>query len=352
MDVLKSWFDRKILICMGSGGVGKTTLTTAVALSAAKRGKKVLALTVDPSQRLVRQLGINPNNPEVQEVPLDLGTGKLYASVLNSKWIFDEFVLRHSADETLAKKLMNNTLYQQLSTTLSGSQEFTSLELLCREYEKGVYDLIILDTPPTQHALDFLHAPGQLRQLFDESILKWLRSEGLFKNERWYAKAFQFGTKKVLRAMSLLTGEAFIQSLTDFFQSVTGVQNAVISRGSLFDEILSSPFTGFLAVTAYEVSTLEDTQKLKRALEDLNLNLLGLIVNRTFPFPDMSEQDFKNEKLRQEWEQYSSLYHETTQFFKRFEADLSDKIPVMKLPRRFFVGDQLLDIEALGELQI
>src|SRR5690606_6272398 len=116
-----------------------------------------------------------------------------------------------------------------------------------------------------------------------------------------------------------LTGEGFIQSLRDFFQSVTGVQNAVVSRGRLFDEILSSPFTGFLAVTGYETSSLEDTRKLRVALEDLNLGLMGLIVNRTFPFPDVDGESFKNEKLREEWKRYRSLYHETTQFFQQFE---------------------------------
>ncbi len=340
-----------MLICMGSGGVGKTTLTAALALSAARKGQKVLALTVDPSQRLVAQMGIDPSVAGVQKVDKETGSGSLYTCILNSKAVFDEFILRHSTDQQLAQRLMQNSLYQQLSSTLSGSQEFTSLELLYSEYYKGEWDLIVLDTPPTQHALDFLEAPKVLRALFDESVLKWFRSDRSFADERWYSKVFQFGTKKVLQALEILTGQSFIRSLIDFFQSVSGVQGAIVERGKMFDELLRAPSTGFIGITGFDRNQFGEMRELKGHLAQLGVSLSGAVVNRVFPFPKQDkEEPFQNERLRLELDKYRRLYAPTSERLEEFLA--SFKEPVLLLPRRLMHHQRLLDLQELKELDL
>ncbi len=162
----------RVIVCTGSGGVGKTTLSAALGVLAARLGKRVLVLTIDPARRLATTLGIDADIPEAR-VPGQNYSGVLHAGMIDQQRIFADFIRRYAPQQATIDALFNNALYQQLSTTLSGSQEFTSLAKLVEACESGHYDLVILDTPPAAHAVDFLHAPQKLNAVFDSDVHKY-----------------------------------------------------------------------------------------------------------------------------------------------------------------------------------
>lgn len=206
----------KILICVGSGGVGKTTVSSAIALKAAQMGRRVLVLTVDPAKRLKSTMGLE--NLDQSQIEHPSIKGSLTAAVIDNKKIFDDFVDRVAGDSLSKEKILKNKLYIQLSTTLSGSQEFTALEKLYSSFQSGKYDLIVLDTPPAQHAMDFLGAPKKLAYLFSERITKWFRISSKGEKLGFFSSLIQSGTKQVIKALELLTGSEFIRELSDFFR--------------------------------------------------------------------------------------------------------------------------------------
>lgn len=176
----------KIIVCAGSGGVGKTTVSAALGVRAAELGLRVLVLTIDPAKRLATSLGLVPGQADEVKVQNFDCDGALFAAAIDPEKIFGEFIKASAKNPEAAERLLRNRLYKQLATTFSGSQEFTSLERLAVAAESASYDLVILDTPPAQHALEFLEAPAKIYALFQDSITKWFvgggQSSGLFQN--------------------------------------------------------------------------------------------------------------------------------------------------------------------------
>jgi anion-transporting ArsA/GET3 family ATPase len=158
--VIERWLERKqVCICAGSGGVGKTTTSAAIALGMAARGKKVAVLTIDPARRLANSLGLPELGNEERQVDVDGLEGELWAMMLDPKRTFDEIVEWHAPDERSRDAVLSNRIYQELSNAVAGSQEYMAMEKLHELHQEGRYDLLVLDTPPTRNALDFLDAP-------------------------------------------------------------------------------------------------------------------------------------------------------------------------------------------------
>jgi anion-transporting ArsA/GET3 family ATPase len=278
---IKSWAESQIIICIGSGGVGKTTVSAALGVWGAMMGRKTLVLTVDPSLRLAQTLGIQSDGEDHRvELPNDF-TGSLYASVINSKKIFNDFVIKASSRSAQAERLFKNKLYQQLSTTLSGSQEFTSLEKLYSSFESKKYDLIILDTPPTKHAIDFLKAPEKISILFSESITKWFRTD--LKNKGFFQKLMFTGTQKVLQALQAMTGIEFIDELRDFFINIEVWQEKLAHRTEQVKRLLMDSKTTFNLITAYDAAKLAEAEYFAEEIKKRGFHLKSLIINRSFP---------------------------------------------------------------------
>jgi len=269
----------QIKVVLGTGGVGKTSISAALALGFAKRGLKTLVITIDPSKRLKTTLSLGDNG-ENQRIPIS--RTHFYACLLDSKLIFDQFVTRGLETPEKVQKLLTNRLYQQLSTNLNGSQEFTALEKLLYEYESGNWDRIVLDTPPAGHAIDFLRAPEKLNRLLDERIARWFRSPkdggSLLKS------VFHFGTKKLLKALELLTGNEFMSELTDFFDQIQFWQKKLEARLARVQNLLIAPNTEFLLVTSFEYAKLKESLELLRILRQEGLRLQTVVINRAFPF--------------------------------------------------------------------
>ncbi len=329
----------KILICVGSGGVGKTTLAAALGVSAAEQGLNVLVLTIDPSKRLAQTLGIE-GTKDITEVPGAKFKGKLFASVIDHRKIFDDFVRKaasrskESGSSVSAERIFKNKLYQQLSTTLSGSQEFTSLEMLYSCYESGRFDLIILDTPPAKHAMDFLKAPQKLAALFNEGIAQWFRPR---QNAGFFVNLLHTGTKQVLKALENLTGADFIRELSDFFQSIESWQDKLEQRTREVHQMLVHPQTHFCLVTSFDMAKLKEADVFAKEIRKNGYHLTSVLLNRVFPdwiLPEVEEKstDPKKQEIYNLAQILRSYYNHRLELYTEFERKLSNEVQVMKLP--------------------
>ncbi len=345
-----------VLVCVGSGGVGKTTLAAALGVRGAQLGLRVLILTVDPAKRLATALGLDLSSDQVCKVENlkikeSASKGVLYAAVVDSKKTFDAFIITHSTSPEIATRITKNRLYQQLSTTLSGSQEFTSLERLYAAYESKQYDLVILDTPPTKHAVDFLLAPQKLSRLFDDSILKWFlmvtpSMAGADKKSGLLASLINRGTKTVFKSLEILTGAQFIEELVDFFASVRSIQFILRDRTIAVRNLLTSPKTKFMLITSFDAAKLAEADYMQKKLKSLHYGLAGVIINRAFPI--WLHDDVPAGPLGEFYLQYRDFYKQRYALYEKFAASLNKKIRVWRLPEYNHDVHGVADLEELA----
>ena len=272
--------DHRVIVCAGSGGVGKTTISAALGVAAAKMGKRVLVLTIDPARRLATALGIANSAEDVQVEGLDCG-GQLWAGTIDPGRIFAAYIERHASDRAMADRLFNNALYKQMSTTLSGSQEFTSLSKLHDAATSGDYDLVILDTPPAAHAVDFLRAPERLNAAFDSAIVSLFmgRTTGL----GFVATAWKQSVKLYLRALTLLTGSAFVATLSDFFSALDAMAPAIRETNLRAQQLLLDPSTAFVLISSFDLAKIQEGEAFHDELSHAGYHLRKVIVNRAWP---------------------------------------------------------------------
>jgi anion-transporting ArsA/GET3 family ATPase len=349
---------QKVIVCAGSGGVGKTTVSAALGVRAAGFGRRVLVLTVDPARRLATTLGLDMSDDRAQVVPLPAewlsGEGKLSAAVIDPKKTFDQFISKNSANPELARKILSNRLYQQLSTTLSGSQEFTALERLLTSLESGEYDLIVLDTPPTKHAMDFLTAPQRISALFQDSITKWFvfpsAGSGLLSG------LLQRGTRTVLKSLEILTGGQFIEELIDFFASVRSIQTVLRDRSESVRAFLTSEKTKFILVTSFDAAKLNEARYLQGELGAMGYSLGAVVINRAFPIwlpeqiADAVPADSETyKKVLGFYQQFREYYAIRYRLYEAFAEDLKRKVSVVRIPEYDQDVHGLTDLRVLAE---
>lgn len=343
--------DARVLICIGSGGVGKTTVAAALGVLAAKEGKKVLVLTIDPAKRLAQTLGIE-GAKDITKVPNQNFKGELYASVIDHKKTFDEFVIRAAKKDNAAENIFKNRLYQQLSTSLSGSQEFTALEKLYSCYDSKQFDLIILDTPPTKHAIDFLNAPQKLTALFSEGVAKWFRDpEG--KKAGLFSHLLQTGTRQVLKVLENLTGSNFIHELSDFFVNIEQWQEQLLKRTVDVHRMLVSPNTHFCLITSFDQAKLKEAEYFAKEIKKGGYHLRTVILNRVFPHWLDLRSEQQVQKVQQElaslYSQMRSYYNQRDMIYQQFEANIKSEAQVFRIPDLVRDVSDLKGLEELGD---
>lgn len=339
--MIKSLAQAKVVICVGSGGVGKTTVASALAFEAATEGKKVLVLTVDPAKRLKTTMGLSESEDLVQVKHPDL-KGELWAAVIDNKKTFDDFVRRAAsvAGSGSVERILKNKLYIQLSTTLSGSQEFTAIEKLYSVYESQKFDLIVLDTPPSQHAMDFLLAPQKLAALFSDHIAKWFRDPQT-KGLSLLTKLVQTGTKQVMKALETLTGSEFIGELGDFFSDIEKWQSRLEERTSAVHRLLVGEQTCFVLVTSFDEAKLNEAEQFSKEIRKGGYRLSALIINRAYPSGVGTGLDLKfsvkgGTDLERAYIETQNYYRERDRIFEKFIArmgkDVGQNGQILRLP--------------------
>lgn len=343
------WSDHRVLICVGTGGVGKTTISACLAIAAAQAGKKVLVLTIDPSKRLATALGLTSTDDQIVQVPGSHFRGELYASVMDPSSSFERFISRSLNNEEMIQKLKSNALYQQLSTSLSGSQEFTSMQRLLEVVESKEFDLVILDTPPTQNAQDFLQAPEKIYALFQKAITKWFRhrsSKGFFNH------LLSRGTQAVFHLFEKVTGSDFVTKLSEFFDSVSTLEDQIRFQGEGVKKLLGDDKTGFVLVTGFDELKLKEASQFLKDLEREKFHLRAVVVNRAFPTWYLSgeEQIGQEGAVSKLWDHYKMVkdyYKLRLEAYSQFEAQLRGDILLIKLPE---LNQEVSGLTALNNL--
>src|SRR3954452_5612457 len=265
---------KRMVICAGSGGVGKTTTAAAVALGLAERGQKVAVVTIDPARRLRNALGLDTLGNEPHRVPLDLD-GELWAMMLDAKRTFDQLIERLAPDERTRDECFANRIYQQLSNAVAGSQEFTAIAKLYELDEGGDFDLLVLDTPPSRNALDFLNAPQRLKGFFGgRAVRMFLRPAGLS------GRVLGRGTGMVFSVLKRVTGVDLLQDLSVFFRTLGGMIDGFTERADRVGALLGDPGTTFLIVTSPRHDPSEEAAHFHRKLREARMPFGGLVVNR------------------------------------------------------------------------
>jgi anion-transporting ArsA/GET3 family ATPase len=273
---------KDICICAGSGGVGKTTTAAAIATGMAERGSKVCVLTIDPAKRLADSLGLKELDNEAKRVDPALierqgieMKGELWAMMLDAKATFDELVARQAPDEESRDRVLANPIYQQISSALAGSQEYMAMEKLFELHTEGRFDLLVLDTPPTRDALDFLDAPRRLTQFIEgRSLRVFMRPTGIA------ARVAGRGATVALGVLKRLVGFDLLADLAEFFNAFSGMVDGFQARAKRVNSLLSDPHTCFLVVCGPQGEPIDEAVYFHRKLVEAKLPFGGVIVNK------------------------------------------------------------------------
>ena len=287
---------RKVIITCGTGGVGKTTLSAAIAMRGAILGKKVVVVTIDPAKRLATSLGLKSlsNDPTDLTPQLNVAyqelrkkgqiepsapreiTGSLFAIVPDTRKTFEDFVHELAPNQASAQKVINNPIFQIFAKEFSGTNEYMALERLLALFELNQYDCIILDTPPTRNTLAFLDAPRTLAQFFEEKLIRWL----VLPSNQLLAT----GMKKALGILESLTGSGFMTNLFEFASALFKVQANFTANLKRIAALLESDAVGFLLVTTPTPETAPELNHFIQVLKTHHFHFEGVAINRSLAY--------------------------------------------------------------------
>ncbi len=274
----------RIIVCCGSGGVGKTTAAAAIGLRAAERGRQVCVLTVDPARRLAQSMGLTSldNTPRLIEGVDRTAGGSLYAMMLDMKRTFDEIVEAH-ADPVRAAQILANPFYQSLSSSFAGTQEYMAMEKLGQLRRSNEWDLIVVDTPPSRSALDFLDAPERLGRFLDGRLIRVLTSPA--KATRPFTKVLNAGFSMMTGALTKLLGAQVLRDAQTFVTALDTMFGGFRERAEATYRLLQAPGTSFLVVAAPEPDALREASYFVERLDEERMPLAGLVLNRVHRSP-------------------------------------------------------------------
>jgi anion-transporting ArsA/GET3 family ATPase len=287
---LQALLDQRLIVCVGCGGVGKTTTAAALALAAAQRGQRAAVITVDPARRLKDALGLETLDTQPHRIPLRGVAGTLDALALDTKRTFDALITRVAPSAEVAQRILANRMYQQLSNELGGSTEYMAMEKLYELIHLERYDLIVVDTAPSAHARDMLRAPLKLIELLASSAVRFLKSpsEMLGGNESGLAR---MTLNAVFKALQRWTGLNVLSDLADFAGNFEGLVGGFTARAGEVDRALRDATTSFVLITTPEPDTVSTTTEFLAELQEERFPIAGVIANRTYDLPPPSTVD-------------------------------------------------------------
>ncbi len=283
--------EQQVILCAGTGGVGKTTIAAAIGVLAAQAGRRVAVITVDPARRLADAIGVElTNHPQV--IP-GTWSGELSAMMLDAKATFDDLITREAGDPGQAERILSNRLYQNLSAVLSGTQEFMANEKLFDLHQSGKYDLIVVDTPPTRNALDFLEAPDNLIKFLDGKVMRLLFP-------RQVRRVVNTGLRIMLNQISAVVGARIVEDASGFLKAFQGMEDGFRQRAKEASALLASNQTSVVMVTTPRIETAEETVWFADQILARGLSIGAVVINRTHP----SFSDRSADELADVWDNY------------------------------------------------
>jgi len=283
--------DAGVVVVVGCGGVGKTTVAAALGVEAARRGRRALVLTIDPARRLADALGVEALGNRPQAIPraqLDqLGVrepGALSAVMLDMKRTFDDLVARFAESDAARERILGNPIYQHVSEALAGSVEYSAMEKVYELWERGEHELIVVDTPPAQHALDFLEAPQRLLEFLDSRLVQMLIHPA-FAAGRVGFRLFQSGARWALHLMERVSGIGFLEDLSEFLLAFEGMSAGFRQRATRVRGLLLGPEASFVLVAGPGGESVRQASELRQRLLGYGVRLAGTVVNRVRTWP-------------------------------------------------------------------
>lgn len=287
MSIRQLLSERSLVVCVGPGGVGKTTIAASMGLEAARLGRNTLVLTIDPAKRLADALGLSGLDDAVQEVDTSALTergvavdGKLYAAMLDTGASFDALMRRVAPTPEARERILNNRVYRAMAGTLARSHAYVAMERLYEVMNSGDYDLVILDTPPTRNALDILDAPGRLVAFLEENVVRWFIGAGEKKGLRGRLRAT--GSAAATKLLGMLAGQEFLDEIIAFFESFYDLREGFRERADAARAMLRRKESAFVVVSSGDAANIEDAWALAEGILGRGVRIEAAVFNRSY----------------------------------------------------------------------
>ena len=347
----------RIVVCCGTGGVGKTTAAAVIAREGARAGRKAVVVTIDPAKRLADALGIAEltNAPKLIEGDWD---GELSALMLDTKTTFDTLVEKYAGDPEQARRILANPFYRNISGALSGTQEYMAGEKLYELHEEGGFDMIVVDTPPTRHALDFLDAPRRLTNFLDHRLYRILMAP-----TRAYLRALNVAAQAFLRTVSRVVGTEVLDDAMAFFSAFEGMEQGFRERAEHVRALLADEGTAYVLVASPREDTISEARFFAAKLRELGLGVEALVVNRMHPSFGSGLAEADRERAVTLAAADSDAAHRLAPLFANladfrtvaaaeegFLAELRDEVAPAPVARVPFLNDDVHDLGGLTEV--
>jgi anion-transporting ArsA/GET3 family ATPase len=338
------------IICAGPGGVGKTTCAAAIALEGARLGRRACVVTIDPAKRLADALGLETLTNEPHQVDLHGSLsdgGELWALMLDTKTTFDDVVRRNAGSDEQAKAILDNRLYRNISGALGGTQEYMAMEKLYELHTEARFDVVVVDTPPTRHALEFLDAPARLLRFLNNRIFRLLMLP-----TRAGLRAIGLASQAMLRTISKVVGGAVVADAMAFFTAFEGMEQGFRDRATRVQQLLADPQTAFVVIAAPRRDAVEEAIYFADRLRQSSGRVEALVVNRMFPYfgpvpegldPGLMASPGVDALLTN----LRDLDHVTTRE-EQHVAALADRLPGAPIIRVPFLSDDIHDLDGLS----
>jgi anion-transporting ArsA/GET3 family ATPase len=332
--------ERRIVVCTGTGGVGKTTTAAALALEAARRGRRACVVTIDPAKRLADALGLGALGNEPVRIEGDW-KGELFAMQLDTKSTFDALVVRHAPSEEQAERILTNRFYRNLSGALSGTQEYMAGEKLYELQESDGFDVVVVDTPPARYALDFLDAPRRLTAFLDHRLYR-----ALVAPTRMYLRALNVAAQTFLRTVGRVVGAEALEDGLAFFAAFEGMEQGFRQRAARVQALLTDPATAYVLVATPRSETVIEASYFADRLAASAVPVAALVVNRVHPRFGDGPVPARTSALHANLADFRTMADGEARHFASLAAKVAPA-PVVRVP---FLAYDVHDLTTLAEV--